>query len=207
MKRFKDGLIVELSEMAGAQRADYEGMKAFISRTDDGSIRAAYARNPEPRPRRCVFVGTADTDRPLPNDANLRRFGPVVLEDGNPAHLRAFMDSERTQLWAEALALYREGREARLPDELKLSQKEATDRARAKDLMLEDALLDYLARAPEHFALSDCANAVMLIGTPKHGATVNPVSEKRLVHALRLLGYEAFQGRDGGGKRRYWARA
>ena len=42
-----------------------------MTRTDDGNIRYAYRKNPEPTPRRCIIVGTSDVDTPLPNDSNL----------------------------------------------------------------------------------------------------------------------------------------
>ena len=51
--------IVECSDMMGSTVGDANKIKDFISRTDDGSVRLAYRRDPEPSPRRCVLVGTA----------------------------------------------------------------------------------------------------------------------------------------------------
>ena len=48
-------VISEAAEMTGASRADVEAMKAFLSRTDDGAVRRAYRRNPEPSPRRLRY--------------------------------------------------------------------------------------------------------------------------------------------------------
>ncbi len=46
----------------------------------------------------------------LPKDpSGLRRFVPVTLEGGDPAHVSDYLDMHRDQLWAEALELYREG--------------------------------------------------------------------------------------------------
>ena len=98
-------VIVEASEMAGATRAEVASMKAFLSRTDDGSVRLAYRRDPELMLRRCVIVGTADHDSPLPNDRNLRRFAPVTLKGGQPAHVYAYLEDNRAQLWTEAVML------------------------------------------------------------------------------------------------------
>ena len=71
-KQFAEALqgkiIVEASEMVGMGRADTERLKANISRRNDGSVRMAYRRDPEPTPRRAVFYGTANPGDILPND-------------------------------------------------------------------------------------------------------------------------------------------
>ena len=43
--------IVECSDMMGATAGDANRIKDFISRTDDGSVRLAYRRDPEPWPQ------------------------------------------------------------------------------------------------------------------------------------------------------------
>ena len=68
--------------------------------------------------RRAIIVGTSDLQSPLPNDRNLRRWAPIYLKDGDPTFLRKYIDENRDQLWAEALKMYRDGKEARLPDKL-----------------------------------------------------------------------------------------
>ena len=123
--------IVEASELAGATRADLASLKAFLSRVDDGAVRLAYRRDPEIMLRRAIIVGTSDVLSPLPNDRNLRRWAPINLTGGNPAKLRVYLDENRDQLWAEALHMYREGVEARLPDKLISVQAEAAGAARS----------------------------------------------------------------------------
>ena len=54
-------VLVECSEMAGSGRADLESLKAFLTRTDDGSVRLAYRRNPETMLRRCIIAGTTNS--------------------------------------------------------------------------------------------------------------------------------------------------
>ena len=101
-------VIVEIAEMSGAARAK-ETVKTFLARTMDNAIRLSYARYPGEFSRRCIFVGTADTNDALPNDPNLRRFGPVHFrpkdgaESAVPA-IREYMTKWRDQLWAEAIA-------------------------------------------------------------------------------------------------------
>ena len=111
--------VVECADMAGATAGDANKIKDFISRTDDGSVRLAYRRDPEPCPRRCVLVGTADRDRFLRKDKNPRRFVPIQLTGGKAYVVRRYMDTYRDRLWAEAKELYSKGIPPRLPDGLK----------------------------------------------------------------------------------------
>ena len=111
--------IVEISEMVGASTGDMSRIKDFLSRTSDDSVRLAYKRGTEPLPRRCIMIGTADRERFLPNDGNLRRFVPIVLGKGDARKVRTYMTKNRERLWSEAVALYHEGIPAYLPAKLK----------------------------------------------------------------------------------------
>ena len=121
--------IVEISEMVGAGEADLARIKDFISRQSDAAIRLAYRRNPEPMPRRCIMVGTADRKRFLPPDNNHRRFVPVVLGRGDARKVRRYMAKNRERLWSEAVSLYRRGVMAHLPERLKGRAEEAVGMA------------------------------------------------------------------------------
>ena len=112
-------VLVECSDMMGSTQGDANRIKDFISRTDDGSVRLAYRRDPEPSPRRCVLVGTADREKFLRPDGNPRRFVPVVLTGGKAYKVIRFMGQYRDRLWSEAKELYLKGQHPRLPDELK----------------------------------------------------------------------------------------
>ena len=120
-------VIVEASDMAGADRADVERVKKFLTSVNDGSVRLAYRRDPESRPRRCVIVGTSNSGDMLPNDpTGLRRWVVIPTTEVDKAHVqhvRQYLDTDRDQLWAEALHRFRAGEPARLPDDLKDDQK------------------------------------------------------------------------------------
>ena len=111
--------ICEISEMVGASTGDMARIKDFISRIDDAAVRLSYRRDPESMPRRCIMVGTADRERFLPQDNNLRRFVPIVLLEGNARKVRTYMAKNRERLWSEAVALYDQGQHAYLPTKLK----------------------------------------------------------------------------------------
>ena len=189
--------VVEIGEMAGARRADVESLKAFLSRTDDGSIRLAYDRRPAPMPRRCIIVGTADRSDPLPPDHNLRRFVPVRFTGGDVGRLIAFLDQWRGQLWAEALTMYENGHDARLPDWLKEQQQEATDKARPTDA-IQDSVERWLTDAPETFTIEAVAHGVRLIEHADDGAKVTPADQQRIGAALRHFGYQKARRRVNG---------
>ena len=180
-------VLVEAAEMSGVSRADVESLKAFLSRTDDGAVRLSYRRDPEQMLRRCVIVGTADRQDPLPADRNTRRFVSILLNGGNPAKLREYLDANRAQLWAEGLHLHRKGKEARLPDTLKGLQDEVNATTRARDAILEDAVGEWVAgRVP--FTLAELAEGVGLAQVGE--ATRLPTREaRRLTEALRGMDY------------------
>ena len=196
--------IVEAAEMQGARRADIESLKAFLSRTDDGSTRLSYRHNPEPMPRRCIIVGTADRPDPLPDDPNLRRFVPITLTGGSPQDVMEFLDEWRDQLWAEALYLYDHGESARLPDELKALQKEATESARSRDSVLEDLIERWLEDGRDLFTIEAVATGIGLTDMGK-SARLSPYDTKRISGVLRQKGFASVSKRIDGKTVRRWA--
>ena len=159
-------VIVEASEMAGITRAELESLKTFLSRTDDGSTRLAWRRNPETMLRRCVFVGSTNNRNCPPNDpSGNRRFVVVNVRatERGAAGVRRYLGTNREQLWAEAHYLYRMGIPAHLPENLKDLQSEANEEHRRRDDILEDKLDAWLEDAPRQFTLEQAARGVGLI--------------------------------------------
>ena len=107
--------IIEMSEMiATANAKSIEEIKSFLSRQKE-VYKIPYETHPADRLRQCVFGGTSNALDFLPLDrSGNRRFLPVlvnpeqaevhILED--EAASRAYI----SQLWAEAMELYRAGR-------------------------------------------------------------------------------------------------
>ncbi len=181
-------VIVECAELAGATRADLARMKSFVSRTDDGGTRLAYRRDPESRPRRAVIVGTTNDRNCLPNDpTGNRRFVPIAVTAGQVAHLRAWLDQHRGQLWAEALYRYRAGEPAYLPDGLVETQATVTERHRDADDVVENRIDAWLDRSdlPEFFKVEDVAVEIELVD---QGRRLSRALDKRIRAALTLRG-------------------
>ena len=196
-------VIVEASELAGVSKADLASLKAFLSRTDDGAVRLAFRRDPELMLRRAIIVGTSDVESPLPNDRNLRRWAPVYLTGGNPGALRKYLDANREQLWAEAVSLYKDGAEARLPETLVAAQMIATSKARSRDVLVEDALEVWCGQRSSGFTMQECAEGIGLADANK-GTRLTMRDQHRLGAALDGLGYTKRQQRVGGGLKWIW---
>ena len=194
-------VVVELSDLQGFRKADMQSLKAFITRRDDGSVRLSFRRNPETMQRRCVLVGTADRSECLPNDsAGLRRFVPVECLEG--CDVEGFMASHRTQLWAEATALFRESNgatRANLPRNLMAVQTERAEDHRRKDQVVEDSVADITGDGFTMLELCQRTNP-----------TTDPSDRKalgRLGDALRLAGWTKRRERDESGNLKYlWRR-
>lgn len=106
--------VMELAEMAGMGRASQRRVKQSLTSCVD-SFRAAYAHDSEDRRRGCVFVATANYDGTrglLTDTTGNRRYWPLLLREGKgmtPADALQWIESNRDQLWAEALYRYHNG--------------------------------------------------------------------------------------------------
>ena len=100
--------IIELSELVGLRRADWQSLKSYISRNHDGG-RAAYAVRAENTPRRFVFGATTnDTNFLRDSDKGNRRWW-VVECPGVGRDWRDELTAIVPQLWAEAYQYYKNG--------------------------------------------------------------------------------------------------
>ena len=118
----------------------------------------------------------------------MRRFVAIHIAGGNPASVTRYLDANRDQLWAEALAEYREGKEAWLPPTLHEHQVTANEVARRTDPILEEALESWLSRAPERFTLKDAAEGVGLVEGSQSATRMPPREQQRLTAALTMAG-------------------
>ncbi len=101
--------IMELSELAGIKKVDVETVKSFLSRTDD-QYRAPYETYVEAHPRSSIVVGTTNTvDGFLQDITGNRRFWPVQVNGNCMEKAWELTDEDVDQLWAEAVAYYKNG--------------------------------------------------------------------------------------------------
>ena len=193
-------VLIECSEMSGRSKADLDQLKAFLTRTEDGGSRAAYAANPRQVLRRCIIVGTTNDSKSLPNDpTGLRRFLPIQLM--HEADVAALMEGLRDQLWAEAMATWQAHGlgGVRLPRGLRIDQAAQAEEHRDADIQYEDFVK---ANPPEAGGspLAFFMQHAALAGLPTHASGAS----NRMVRALRNTGHEMRRGRVAGKVQRLW---
>ncbi|MCP5197011.1 MAG: toprim domain-containing protein [Gammaproteobacteria bacterium] len=96
--------IVEFAELDALGRVESSRIKQHISAPYD-TYRPPYGRRTLTVPRQCVFAATCNPLQYLKDETGGRRFWPIRVGQIQLEALRR----DRDQLWAEALALYRQG--------------------------------------------------------------------------------------------------
>ncbi len=102
--------ILELPELQGFNKHDVSTIKAFISAQSD-KVRLAYERRSNVFDRQCIFIGSTNDSTYLRDETGGRRFWPIVCAvqfidvEG--------LEEEVDQVWAEAMAIYRDMRVAK----------------------------------------------------------------------------------------------
>ena len=178
-----DGKVIcEYAELMGMKKAQIERLKALQSTEAYNATRTAYARNAEERPLMFLVVGTSNDYTCLPNDpTGLRRFVPVVIEDGNPVNTINYMEANREQLWAEAMLLFSQGVDSGMPPHLKDNAAIAAAAHRDADIVAEDIVQLYIKDNPHNISVS----AVVEYSAISHTS----VSAYRIRKALMNAGY------------------
>jgi len=97
--------IIEIGELNTFSRSEVGAIKAFMSRTTD-RFRPPFGKGVIEAPRQCIFAGSVNHGEYLRDETGARRFWPVWC--GGPFDI-AGLERDRDQIWAEAVARYREG--------------------------------------------------------------------------------------------------
>lgn len=104
-RKLRGKLVIELAEMRGMTRGrDMEGVKDWISRRWE-EWTPKYQEFGTRFARRCICLGTANDTELLDDPTGERRWLPMVAAVCDVASL----ERDRDQLWAEGLAMWRQG--------------------------------------------------------------------------------------------------
>ena len=185
---------VEFGEIAGMRNRDLESLKAFITRRNDNNVRLSFERRPDSIPRRCVFVGSTNAKKPLPNDVTgNRRFLVVDLRGSiGTAGIREWLNFNRDALWAEALHLYHIGEEIFLDGKQEKEQEQLNKDYRDSDEAIEEAISEFPWKRP-HYTLRDVVLFSNLATAQGYARDYN--LHNRVIRALAALGWTKKGGR------------
>lgn len=103
--------IVEIPELDGFRGKDEKRIKSFISSPSD-NYRKSFGKTNEDVPRQCVFAGSTNETHYLTDGTGNVRFWPVLVGDVDYEGI----ERDRDQIWAEAFALYMDGKQWHITD-------------------------------------------------------------------------------------------
>jgi len=106
--QLEGNVIVECGELVGLRRAELERFKRIITSPFLPKIRKKYDRNASVGVRTDVLFGTTNDDRPIPHtQSKARRWLPIDVSGADPDNVIKYLDANRSQLWAEAIATHK----------------------------------------------------------------------------------------------------
>jgi hypothetical protein len=186
---------VELAELASVRRAsDVEAVKHFLSICHD-SYRPSYGRIKVTIPRRAVCVGTTNDTEPFADPTGSRRFWPAAV-DGARIDL-GWIRAHRSEIWAEAVSLYRKG------EQWWLTQEEEVERVRVSECrQYSDPWLEVIRDLLDERTETSMNDLLASVGVPVERQGVREM--RRAGHIMRQLGWEKVNVSESGKQRKLW---
>ena len=196
--------ICEISELLALTKAkEQEAAKAYITRQVD-SYRKPWDRNVSDLPRRCIMIGTTNSDAPLTDKTGNRRYFPVEV------HCNGYelFDHEQEcrdyilQCWAEARELFKAGKMPNYADRRLTAEYREAQEAATQDDWRVGAIKEFLdkklpgeftcVREVCHKALSpnpDFPKEPTLVESKDIGAIITRLPEWEKVGVKRISSY------------------
>lgn len=171
--------LIEVAELSALGRAEAATLKAFVTRQVE-RYRPSYGRKEVIEPRQCVFIGTTNKATYLRDETGGRRFWPVECDR---IDIEALIQ-HRDQLFAEAVALYRDGTQW-WPDQTFEAQHISPEQeSRYEADVWEEAISTFL-EGKSQTTISEVAKKALRIDMPKLGTT----EQRRIAAALERVGW------------------
>ena len=189
--------IIELAEIPHIRR-EAERVKAFFSRRDD-RYRSAYGKVSQDHPRQCVFIGSSNNLEFVDVTGN-RRFWPFRVAGQIDV---AAIITDRDQLWAEAMALYRQAVPWWLSPNIEAIAAEQQAGFVESDLW-EDLIADWLKDHPNPFTMKHLFAKDTGITPYRETSAVSRADEMRAGRCLAKLGWTKRQQTISGLRAWWW---
>lgn len=127
-------LVWEVAELdATTRKADQSALKSFITK-QVVTVRPSYGRHDIKKPAMCSLIGTVNnTSGFLADETGSRRFLITKLDRID----RKYQNLDRDQLWAQAVALYRDGETGTLTLEESTMQGKVNERYEAQTVLAD----------------------------------------------------------------------
>tara|TARA_R100000030_G_scaffold22744_1_gene16365 strand:- start:5827 stop:7161 length:1335 start_codon:yes stop_codon:yes gene_type:complete len=186
--------IYEVAELDSIHRARNSSTKAFLSAQED-TFRAPYARQPVSLKRHTVFCGTTNKAEFITDQTGSRRYWPIQIG----AIDTEWTETNRAQLWAEAVVAYNNGEKWYLQDE---SQKELESQSSEfKQIDPWHEIIDnWLVTSTSGASTTDIMTEALKL--EKYQMT--RASEMRVADIMRDLNYEKVRRRIYGERKYVW---
>jgi predicted P-loop ATPase len=187
--------IIELGELSAMKRSEVERVKAFMSRRVD-HYRPPYGVRSQDFPRQCTFIGTTNADAYLADETGGRRFWPVKV---GRIDIEA-LQRDREQLWAEAVAAYRNGERWWLEADVEKAAREEQEERRISDPW-ESVILSWIADKPKASVAEVLQHAIGMATERQDQRARN-----RVAAVLTGAGWKATRRRIDGSLARFYER-
>jgi len=183
--------LIEIAELDSMSRTEVSKIKSFISRATD-RFRPPYGKRLIESPRQCVFAGSVNQSTYLRDETGGRRFWPVTCTRILIDELRR----DRDQLWAEAVARWRQGEKWWLdtPELTFAAEQEQADRYEG------DAWDEPIAGYAENRDSVSVEEVLRFLDKPI--GTWTQYDKTRVARSLKALGWERY--RSGSKHARQW---
>lgn len=171
--------LIEIAEMSAMSRVESAALKAFITRPIE-RYRPSYGRKEVIQPRQCVFIGTTNKEAYLRDETGGRRFWPVKVGRVDTDALAR----DRDQLFAEAVALFRDGARWWPDDKFEREHIAPQQEARFEGDVWEETISDWIATRAS-VLVGEVARDALHIETPRTGRA----DQNRITAILERLGW------------------
>lgn len=189
-------LICDISELSSFGKAAVEAVKAAVSCRVD-RLRFPYDKRAQDVARRCILVGTTNHQEFLKDQTGGRRFWPIKCGTIDLELLKA----DRDQLFAEALAMFKQGRSwHEMPIEETLAEQESRRIPHPWECLIEEWLQSKQFKSGDKVPTQQILTDALCLGRDRR----NPADQMKVSLIMHNLGWRKTQFFRDGNRIRGW---